>query len=179
VFEEDNHSYFCCVKKILIIGCCGAGKSTLSKKLSTKLGLPVIHLDQAYWKPGWIETPKEEWECKIAELVKQLAYIMDGNYSGSLHLRLPSADQVIILDYPTRICFWRVIKRIVKNLGVTRSDMTQGCPERFDLAFLHYVLVFNIVSRKKIYKKIRDTPHNADLLVLKNDKEVNFYLAQL
>ena len=167
------------MKKILVIGCCGAGKSTLAKKLSAKTGLPIIHLDKEYWNPNWEETPKVEWERKIKLLVSQSNYIMDGNYSGSLHLRLPSADKIIFLDYPTRICLWRVIKRIWKNLGNTRQDMAPGCPERFDIEFLHYVLVFNLVTRKRLYRILKARKESCQLIVLKNDAAVNTYLAQI
>jgi len=167
------------VKKILVIGCCGAGKSTLAKKLSVKTGLPIIHLDKVYWNPNWEETPKVEWERKIKLLVSQSTYIMDGNYSGSLHLRLPSADKIIFLDYPTRICLWRVIKRTWNNLGNTRQDMASGCPERFDIKFLHYVLVFNLVTRKRLYRILKARKEFSQLIVLKNDAAVNTYLAQI
>lgn len=167
------------MKRILIIGSCGAGKSTLSRKLSSKLNLPIIHLDQEYWQPGWEETPKSEWEDKVKQLIKRPTYIMDGNYASTLDIRLSEADHLIFLDYPTRISFWRVLKRIISNYGKTRSDMTEGCPERFDIEFLHYVLVFNLISRKRITKILEKHQDQTDIVILKTDKEVNTYLAQL
>ncbi len=167
------------MKRILIIGSCGAGKSTLSRKMSSKLNLPIIHLDQEYWQPGWEETPKSEWEDKVKKLIKRPTYIMDGNYASTLDIRLSEADHLIFLDYPTRISFWRVLKRIISNYGKTRSDMTEGCPERFDIEFLHYVLVFNLISRKRITKILEKHQDQTDIVILKTDKEVNTYLAQL
>ncbi len=167
------------MKRILIIGSCGAGKSTLSRKMSSKLNLPIIHLDQEYWQPGWEETPKSEWEDKVKQLIKRPTYIMDGNYASTLDIRLSEADHLIFLDYPTRISFWRVLKRIISNYGKTRSDMTEGCPERFDIEFLHYVLVFNLISRKRITKILEKHQDQTDIVILKTDKEVNTYLAQL
>lgn len=167
------------MKRILIIGSCGAGKSTLSRKMSSKLNLPIIHLDQEYWQPGWEETPKSEWEDKVKQLIKRPTYIMDGNYASTLDIRLSEADHLIFLDYPTRISFWRVLKRIISNYGKTRLDMTEGCPERFDIEFLHYVLVFNLISRKRITKILEKHQDQTDIVILKTDKEVNTYLAQL
>jgi len=167
------------MKKILVIGSCGAGKSTLSRKLSFKLNLPIIHLDQEYWKPGWKETPKNEFEARVRELIKRPSYIMDGNYASTLDIRLSEADHLIFLDYPTRITFWRVLWRIIGNYGKTRPDMTEGCLERFDLEFLHYVLMFNLISRKRITKILEKHKDQVNIVALKNDKEVNTYLAQL
>ncbi len=167
------------MKKVLVIGCCGAGKSTLSKKLSDKLGLPIIHLDQAYWQANWVETPKEEWENKVAQLIQQEAFIMDGNYSGTLAMRLQAADTLVYLDYPTWLCFWRVIQRIFKYHGTTRPDMTQRCHERFDLSFLHYVLVFRWIAGKRIEKILKIKDYKADVIRLKTDKAVEMYLKSL
>ena len=103
---------------------------------------------------------------------------MDGNYASTLDIRLSEADHLIFLDYPIRITFWRVIKRIIGNYGKTRPDMTQGCPERFDVEFLHYVLMFNLISRKRITKVLEKHKDQVDIVRLKNDKEVNTYLAE-
>ncbi|MES2626184.1 MAG: AAA family ATPase, partial [Pseudomonadota bacterium] len=90
------------MQRIAIIGCGGSGKSTLANTLGQKLGLPVHHLDQLYWRPTWIETPKAEWESLQQQLCNQPAWIIDGNYGGTMDLRLAAADTVIFLDMPTR-----------------------------------------------------------------------------
>ncbi|MBW4425057.1 MAG: hypothetical protein KME50_11545 [Nostoc desertorum CM1-VF14] len=71
------------MKKILIIGSGGAGKSTLARELGTILGLEVIHLDTWYWNPGWVETPKAKWQSIIQSLTLRECWIMDGNYSNT------------------------------------------------------------------------------------------------
>ena len=167
------------MRKILVIGCCGAGKSTLSKKLSDRLGLPIIHLDQVYWKPNWVETPKLEFEKEVAELIQNNAYVMDGNYSSTLAMRLKEADTLIYLDYPTWLCFWRVIKRIIKHNGSTRPDMTDGCNERFDLEFLHYVLAFKWIVGTRIEKILRKGDYQAKIFRLSNDKAVVKFLQSI
>ena len=75
------------MRKILVIGSGGAGKSTFAKRLGTHLKIKVIHLDALYWKPGWVETPKAEWLKRVEELLKEGSWIMDGNYSGTLDAR--------------------------------------------------------------------------------------------
>jgi len=121
------------MQRILVTGCCGAGKSTFSKKLQSILKLELIHLDQYYHKPNWEKPEKAEWEKTVNSLVQKPSWIMDGNFSGTMDVRIKSADTIIYLDYPTLKCFWRIIKRIVKYHGVLRSDMANGCKEQFDL----------------------------------------------
>jgi adenylate kinase family enzyme len=167
------------MKKILVIGCCGAGKSTLSKKLSDRLGLPIIHLDKVYWKLNWIETPKDEFEKEVTELMQNEVYVMDGNYSSTLSMRIKEADTLIYLDYPTWLCFWRVIKRIIKHYGSTREDMTKGCNERFDLEFLHYVLAFRWIVGTRIEKILKKGDYLAKVIRLSNDKAVAAFLQSI
>ena len=156
------------MQRILILGCCGAGKSTLARILSEESNLPIIHLDQHYWQPNWVEPSKEEWTAKVKHLITQDRWIMDGNYGGTLDMRIKRADTIIYLDASTFKCLYRVIKRILKYRGSVRPDMPAGCPERFDLSFLHYVLVFNLVRRRSIMNKIALHSGNKKVLV-KND----------
>ena len=167
------------LKKILVIGCCGAGKSTFSNKLQSILKLELIHLDQYYHKPNWEEPKKGEWDKIVHTLVQKPSWIMDGNYSRTMDVRIKSADTIIYLDYPTVKCFWRVIIRIFKYHGVTRSDMANGCKEQFDLEFLHYVLTFNSKFRKVIKQKLNLVKEEKKVCVFKTDKQADKFLAQI
>ena len=102
-------------KRILVIGCPGSGKTTLSKKLKKKLKLPLIHLDKFYHKPNWVEPEKTEWKKIVERLAKKTTWIMDGNYADSFDIRFSRADTVIYLDYTSIKCFYRVIKRVIFN----------------------------------------------------------------
>ncbi|MFM5895862.1 MAG: AAA family ATPase [Novosphingobium sp.] len=130
------------MQRVLVIGSPGAGKSTLAHKLADRTGLPLFHLDQMHWLPGWIERDRDEGRAELAGVLAGERWIIDGNYGSSLPMRLERADTVIWLDYPTALCLGRVVKRWRKHRGHTRPDMTEGCPERFDLEFIHYVLTF-------------------------------------
>ncbi|WP_306795338.1 AAA family ATPase [Cohnella sp. GbtcB17] len=99
------------MNRILIIGSAGSGKSTLSQRISEELKLPVIHLDKYYWKPNWVPTPNEEWDNFVIEATNQEQWIMDGNYTRTLDLRLKRADTVIFLDLSRWLCLYRIIKR--------------------------------------------------------------------
>ena len=87
------------MKKILVIGCCGAGKSTFSKKLHKILKLPLIHLDTYYHKPNWEEPEKEDWKKIVSSLAHRKEWIMDGNFSDTFDIRIPRSDTIIYLDY--------------------------------------------------------------------------------
>ena len=167
------------LQKILVIGCCGAGKSIFSKKLQSILNLEIIHLDQYYHKPNWEETEQEEWEKTVNELVQKPSWIMDGNYSETMEVRIKSADTIIYLDYPILKCFWRVIKRIFKYHGVVRSEMANGCKEQFDLEFLYFVLTFNSKKRKGALQKLNLVQDKKKVLIFKTDKEADKFLAQI
>lgn len=131
------------MQRVLIIGPCGAGKSTLATLLGDKLDLPIFHIDQLNWKSGWIESSKLDLENRLNSIVAIDRWLIDGNYGGTLGLRLARADTVIYLDYPIRLCVARLLRRIWTYRGRTRPDMTEGCPERFDLRFLLYLLRWN------------------------------------
>lgn len=131
------------MQRVLVIGPCGAGKSTLAVELAQNLVLPVYHMDQLNWQTGWVESSKDEIRRKLTEIVAADRWLIDGNYGGTLAERLERADTVIYLDYPIRLCLWRVIRRIWTYRGRTRPDMTEGCPERFDLEFLIYLICWN------------------------------------
>lgn len=164
------------MKRILILGSGGAGKSTLAVKLQKILQLPLIHLDSRYWNAGWVESSKADWELKVKELVQRETWIMDGNYSGSLHLRLPRADTVIFLDFPNWKCVWRALWRAVRYHGTTRSDMAVGCPEKVDWEFLVYLWNYPKRSRPKVMHMLEGEKERLEVFVLKSDEEVEAFL---
>lgn len=130
------------MERVLIIGSPGAGKSTFSHELASLTALPLHHLDRMFWLPGWIERDRDEGQTELREVLGTERWIIDGNYGSTLPLRLERADTVVWLDYPTRLCLTRALKRWWHYRGQTRPDMTEGCPERLDLEFLLYVLTF-------------------------------------
>ena len=165
------------MNKVLILGCCGAGKSTFAKQLQAKTGLPLIHLDQEHWQPNWTEPDAETWRTKVQNLADRPRWIIDGTYGGTLDIRLGKADTVIYLDVPTWKCIWRVACRVWTYNGKPRPDMPEGCNERWDWAFMHYVAVFNVIKRRKILKKLEAVSASKMVLIFKTDKEVKVYLA--
>ena len=166
------------MERILIIGCGGAGKSTLARQLGEKLNLPVVHLDKLFWHPGWVESSKEEIDEKImTELVKP-QWIMDGNYNRTLPERIKYCDTIIYLDFSRIACVFGVLKRVVTTYGTVRPDMGDGCPERFDLEFLKWVWNFNKEKREKYYRMLNEA-EGIETIVLKNRRMVKRFLKSL
>lgn len=130
------------MQRVLVIGSPGAGKSTLSRSLAARTGLPLYHLDKLFWRPGWVERDRDEGCAELAEVLAGDRWIIDGNYGSNLPLRIARADTVVWLDYPTWLCLGRVLKRWWQYRGTARPDMTEDCPEHLNLEFLIYVLSF-------------------------------------
>lgn len=166
------------MERIMIIGCGGAGKSTLARALGEKTGLPVVHLDKLFWKPGWVESTKEEIDGKIREEMQKPQWIMDGNYNRTMMQRLQYCDTVIYLDFSRFACLMGVAKRIVTTYGRVRPDMGEGCPERIDLDFVKWVWNYNRDKRQRNYDLIARYPH-VKKIILRNRKQVNRFLEEL
>lgn len=167
------------MKKVLIIGCCGAGKSTLALKLAPILQLPLFHLDQLYWQPGWVESSQEDFEIRLKEVLKSESWLIDGNYSRTLKQRAELADAIIFLDFSTFDCITGVLKRIFSGYGKVRKDMTVGCPERFDLEFISYVVNFARDQRPKLMDCLAEIPESKQVITLKNRKMVEQFLTSI
>jgi adenylate kinase family enzyme len=167
------------VRKILVIGSGGAGKSTFARKLGGRLGLEVIHLDREHWRPGWVEMPKDEWRRKVEELAARESWVMDGNYSGTLDVRLAACDTVIFLDLPRAVCLWRVLKRAATYRGTSRPDMAEGCPEKIDFEFVKWVWGYRSGSRPKVLALLERHSRGKQIIRLRTRAEVESFLANV
>ena len=166
------------MQRIMIIGSPGSGKTTLSTLIAEKLGLPIVHLDRLAWKSGWVFRPREEFDSMHTEELSKEQWIMDGNYGRTIDVRLEMADTAILLDYPTCICLFRVLKRFILNMGRTRPDMTEGCPERIDMEFLIYICNFRRKNRKKLLAKL-EAAENVNVIIIRNKRDYRKFLLTL
>ena len=164
-------------RRILVIGTPGAGKSTLAAGLGAALDLPVVHLDALFWKPGWRETPRDEFRALTAELIKREEWVIDGHYGSSLDLRLPAADTVILLDLPRALCIWRVTRRWLTHIGRTRPDMGPGCPEKIDWEFIKWIWDFPRSHMTEAQRQLRELPESTRVYHLHSRREIDRFLA--
>ena len=164
------------MKRILVIGSGGAGKSTFSNDLGALLGLPVIHLDRAYWKAGWEKPSKTEWAKTVDRLIAQHEWIMDGNFGGTLPQRIKRADAIILLDISRWICLWRVAKRAIKYRGRHRPDMTPGCHERFDWEFVKWIWRYPKRSLPAKLALLEASGPDQRVVILRSGREVKRFL---
>ena len=166
------------MERVLIIGCGGAGKSTLAKALGEKTGLPVVHLDKLFWKPGWVEREREEFDALLRQELAKDRWVMDGNFNRTMPQRIARCDTIIYLDFSRFSCLRGVLKRIITTYGTVRPDMGEGCPERVDLEFLRWVWNFNKSKREKYYQLLNEAV-GVQTIVLKNRRMVRRFLKSI
>ncbi|MCB2291701.1 DNA topology modulation protein [Clostridium sp. CS001] len=162
-------------KRIMVIGSPGSGKSTFSRKLAEITLRPLIHLDKEFWNNGWIETPREEWIKKQKILILGDEWIVDGNYGGTMDIRLEKADTVICFKLNRAVCLLSYFKRVITNINKIRSDMPEGCPEKFDFEFMKYIWNFPEKSGQGNIDRIKKSK-SKQIIVFKNRREVNKYI---
>ncbi|MFO6421985.1 DNA topology modulation protein [Motilimonas sp. KMU-193] len=157
------------MKRIAVIGSGGSGKSTFSALLGKELNLPVYHLDQLYWKPNWVKTPKDDW-LKIQQgLCESEHWIIDGNYQSTLDIRFEACDTVIFLDVNRYTCIYRALKRIL--LSRDRPDLAQGCDERFDIEFIKFLWEYPNNSKPVIMDKLKALASKKRVIIAKSGEQ--------
>ncbi|RSM67314.1 DNA topology modulation protein FlaR [Amycolatopsis sp. WAC 01376] len=165
------------MRRIMVVGCSGAGKSTFSRRLGAALGLPVTHLDRLFWRPGWARAPEDEFHAAQQEIVESDAWVIDGNYGASMHLRLPRADTIFFLDFPRRVCFRRVLVRSLREYG--QDKQAPGCPEHFDREFYSYVWRWPKDHRERTVRRLADQGAHARRIVLTRPREAEEFLRRI
>jgi adenylate kinase family enzyme len=163
------------MKRVIVIGSGGSGKSTFSRQLGEVTGLPVIHLDMLFWKPNWTSTSKEEWAEVVRREIEKPEWIIDGNFGGTREMRIRAADTIIMLDLPRWLCMFRNLKRSVVYRNKTRPDMGQGCNEKIDWEFIMWVWNYKNRSRTKTFQEL-ESQKDKKVIVLKTRRDVTEFL---
>ncbi|KQV42498.1 MULTISPECIES: AAA family ATPase [unclassified Rhizobium] len=161
-------------ERILVIGCSGGGKSTLSRGICGRLGIPYISMDRDFfWLPGWVKREKAEERALIAEGVARERWLMDGSGSSSFDIRLPRAQMVVWVRLPRWRCLLGVTRRALHYLGKTRPDMAPGCVERIpDREFLSYIWHFEKHFVPHILSQLQRYGAGVPVLQLKSHAEM-------
>lgn len=165
--------------RVIVIGCSGSGKSTLSQKLHNILQLPIIHLDRYYWQANWQATDQEAWDQKVTDFALTDRWIIDGNYSRTLDIRIERADVIVFLDMPRWLCMYRIVKRRIQYHGRTRPDLNKDCPEKLDIAFIKWVWNYKKRNRVRTLEKLEQVKNHKKVMIIRNKKQLEELVEQL
>ena len=161
------------MKKVLIIGCPGAGKSTFGKRLADKTGLPLYHLDMIWHKPDKTNISTDEFDSRLTEITLRDEWIIDGNYQRTLEMRLNRCDTVFLLDFPLEVCLAGIKSRI----GTVREDLPWKETE-LDKSFEEFVINFPEDNLPKIYRLLEKYTMSKDIHILRSRAEADSYLEE-
>ena len=162
------------MKKIIVIGSPGAGKSVFSQKLSKITELPLYHLDMLYHNADGTHISKEELEEKLKDIFKENEWIIDGNYQRTLELRLKECDTVFLLDFPTDIC----IEGAKSRIGKKRDDLP-WVEEKLDEEFEKGIVNFSKDKLPQIYILIDKYKEGKEIHIFKNREETDNYIKNI
>ncbi len=163
------------MKKIMVIGCPGSGKSTFSRALHKRTGIPLFHLDMMYWNPDRTTVERSVFRERLSNAIQKNEWIIDGNYGSTIELRLQACDTVVFLDYPPNIC----LNGIMERRGKARTDIPWIENENEeDVEFIEFVKSFNSQSRPEIIALL-EKYSDKDIIVFKNRDEADDFLNQI
>lgn len=160
---------------MLVIGCSGGGKTTLSRKISSTCDLPYHSLDRdVRWLPGWTVRDRDEQRVRIRAICAQDRWVIDGSGASTFDLRLPRADLVLWVRVPRRVALRGLAKRVARNYGRVRFGMAEGCPERLpDREFLSYIWNFETRYAPEFIRQIDRHGPKVPVAVLKSRQDLN------
>ena len=161
------------MEKIIIIGCPGSGKSTLARELNKLTEIPLYHLDMMYWNADRTTVEKPIFLERLAKAMSGESWIIDGNYSSTMEMRIAACDTVILLDYPTEIC----LAGIRARRGVVRSDIPWVEVEE-DAEFIDFVKTFSEKEIPKILARIEKYKTDKAVVILKSREEAEAFLSE-
>lgn len=156
------------MKKIIVIGSPGAGKSTFARKVRDVTGIQLYYLDILWHKPDQTNISKEEFDLRLKEIMKKESWILDGNYQRTLELRLRECDTVFLMDFPLDVCLLGAMSRI----GKKREDLP-WVESEFDEEFQQWIIDFSKSQLPEIYKLLEKYRDNKDIVIFKSRKEAD------
>ncbi len=167
------------MKRVMVIGQPGSGKSTIARAIGKKTGLPVHHIDLIHWKAGWVERDKAEKITLAMEIQNRDEWVFEGGLGATKAHRLARADTLVCLDFPLWLRAWRVFKRTLIYYGQTRPDLPDGCPEQFNFEFWKWIWDTRTIGRAQNHKWMAQAGADVAVHHLKSPRDVRRFLATL
>lgn len=161
------------MERVAVVGCCGSGKSYVSRELARLLDAPLTHLDAVYYDAGWNPLPMDTFDARQRELVAAPRWVIDGNYNTTLHVRLEAADTVVFMDMPTAACLWGLVSR---QLRYGRGQKGDGVYNRITWGVLRYVIGYRRNMRPRVQAKITRYADRAQVIMLGSRRQTRRFL---
>ncbi len=159
------------MKKVIVIGCPGSGKSTFARALHAKTALPLFHLDMMYWKADKTTVEKAVFLQRLKEVLAQDEWIIDGNYGSTMEMRIKECDTVFFLDFPYKVC----LDGLIKRRGKPRTDMPWVEDGTVDNEFVNFVKNYNEESKPKVIDLL-EKYSNKDIVIFHSRAEADEYI---
>ena len=156
------------MKRIIVIGSPGAGKSTFARKLKEKTGLPLYYLDMLFHRPDRTTVAREEFDQKLQAILQTDSWIIDGNYQRTLPLRFEACTDVFLLDFPLDQCLEGAASRI----GTIREDLP-WVEQEFDPEFRQYILDFPKDQLPRIYELVEQYRDSRQITIFRSREEAD------
>lgn len=158
------------MKRVMVIGCPGSGKSTFARALHAKTGLPLYHLDMMYWNADKTTVEKSVFRQRLSEVLERDEWILDGNYGSTMAWRMSACDTVIFLDYPTDLC----LDGIRERRGKPRSDMPWVETEE-DAEFIEFIKNYREQQRPKVLELL-ETYRDKRIMIFESREQADAFL---
>ena len=162
------------MKKVIVIGCPGSGKTTFSKKLHMITRLPLYHLDVIWHKPDKTHIARDNFDKSIAEILNTSEWIIDGNYNRTIEIRLKHCDTVFLFDLPTEVC----IEGAMNRLGKERYDLP-WIEKEINPSFKQLIMEFPYKSLPIIYKLLEKYKDGREIVIFKSREYADAYLRSI
>ena len=162
------------MKKVIVIGCPGSGKSTFSKALHKITDIPLFHLDMIFWNADKTTVEKTVFLDRLLKIVQKDEWIIDGNYASTMELRMQACDTIIFLDYPLDVC----LNGIKERKGKPRSDLPWIEPDEDDVEFIEFIKNYNSQSRPKVMELLDSYSHK-DIIMFSTRTQAEEFLIKI